>query len=75
MRNMKIKKDYVMKEALKLLIRQIYFTTESQKAGKTLELFNELLKRIPVYELTCNISQEAAEYSFQNLTETTGDQE
>ena len=45
---MKIKKDYVMKEALKLLIRQIYFTTESQKAGKTLELFNELLKRIPV---------------------------
>lgn len=63
------------KEALKLLIIQIYFTTESQKAGKTLELFNELLKRIPVYELTCNISQEAAEYSFQNLTETTGDQE
>lgn len=72
---MKIKKDYVMKEALKLLIRQIYFTTESQKAGKTLELFNELLKRVPVYELTCNISQEAAEYSFRNLTEATGDQE
>lgn len=38
------------KEALLLLLPQIYIMSDSQKAGKTLELFSEVLERIPIYE-------------------------
>ena len=56
------------REALLLLLPQIYIMSDSKKAGKTLELFGEVLERIPVYEFRCNISKEAVNCSFETLT-------
>lgn len=56
------------REALLLLLPQIYIMSDSKKAGKTLELFSEVLERIPVYEYRCNISKEAVNCSFETLT-------
>ena len=56
------------KEALLLLLPQIYIMSDSQKAGKTLELFSEVLERIPIYEFRCNISEQAVKCSFDILT-------
>lgn len=56
------------KEALLLLLPQIYIMSDSKKAGKTLELFSEVLERIPIYEFRCNISEQAVKCSFNILT-------
>ena len=56
------------KEALLLLLPQINIMSDSQKAGKTLELFSEVLERIPIYEFRCNISEQAVKCSFDILT-------
>ena len=56
------------KEALLLLLPQIYIMSDFQKAGKTLELFSEVLERIPIYEFRCNISEQAVKCSFDILT-------
>lgn len=56
------------REALLLLLPQIYIMSDSKKAGKTLELFGEVLERIPVYEFSCNISKQAVKCSFETLT-------
>ena len=56
------------KEALLLLLPQIYIMSDSPKAGKTLELFSEVLERIPIYEFRCNISEQAVKCSFDILT-------
>lgn len=56
------------KEALLLLLPQIYIMSDSKKAGKTLELFSEVLERIPIYEFRCNISEQAVKCSFDILT-------
>lgn len=50
------------------LIRQIYFTENAAYAGKTLELMDLLLKKVPVYLLECDISKEAVRCSFEALT-------
>ena len=42
--------------------------SDSKKAGKTLELFSEVLERIPIYEFRCNISEQAVKCSFDILT-------
>ncbi len=51
-----------------LLLPQIYIMSDSQKAGRILELFRELLEHVPVYELSCNISEQAVQCSFDVLT-------
>lgn len=56
------------KEALLLLLPQVYITPDSQKAGKILELFSKVLERIPVYEFRCDVSEEAVQCSFKALT-------
>ena len=56
------------REALLLLLPQIYITSDPKKAGSTLELFSEVLERIPVYEFRCNISEQAVKCSFETLT-------
>ena len=57
------------KRALELLLPQVYIMSDSEKAGRTLELFSKLLERVPVYEFYCNISEEAVRCSFGMLTE------
>lgn len=56
------------REALLLLLPQVYITPDSKKAGKILELFGKILERIPVYEFRCNISEQAVQCSFEALT-------
>ena len=56
------------REALPLLLPQIYIMTDSKKAGRTLELFSKILELVPVYEFSCNISEQAVKCSFEALT-------
>lgn len=56
------------KEALVLLLPQIYVASDSQKAGRTLELLDKMLEKVPVYEFGCNISEQAVSCSFDTLT-------
>ena len=56
------------REAMLLLLPQIYIMSDSQKAGRILELFSELLEHVPVYEFSCNISEQAVQCSFDALT-------
>lgn len=46
---------------LPFLMGQVYYTDDSQMAGKAMELFNQMLGMVEVYELECDISREAAE--------------
>lgn len=57
-------------EAMPMMIRQIYFTEEPEKAGRIMELLDRLLSEVPVYELCCDISHEAVKVSFEALTGT-----
>lgn len=57
------------KEALLLLLPQIYIMADPKKAGKILELFDRILEWVPVYEFTCDISEQAVKCSFETLTE------
>ncbi len=56
------------REALLLLLPQIYIMSDSKKAGRTLELFGKVLEQIPVYEFSCDISEQAVKCSFETLT-------
>ena len=57
------------KEALPMLIKQVYFTENSEQAGKTMELLNQLFQYVPMYQLECDISEEAVRCSFEMMTE------
>lgn len=56
------------KEALFLLLPQIYVASDCQKAGRTLELLDKMLGIVPVYEFGCNISEQAVKCSFDIIT-------
>ena len=56
------------KDALFLLLPQVYIMSDSQKAGRTLELFDKMLEKVPVYEFGCNISEQAVRCSFDTIT-------
>ena len=55
-------------DALTILLHQIYIPAEKQAAEKALELIEMILMQIPVYELTCDISEDAVRCSFEALT-------
>ena len=54
--------------ALPFLMRQVYFTDAPQSAGKTMELLDQMLKKVPLYRMKCDISKEAFECSFGAMT-------
>lgn len=56
-------------ESLPLLLTQIYMPQEEGAAGKTLSLIDLLIKKVPMYLLECDISEEAVRTSFEQLTE------
>ena len=50
------------------LLRQVFVSTDCEEsAGKTLELFNQLITSIPIYVLQCDISQEAVETAYKGM--------
>ena len=56
------------KEAIPYLLGQIHFGDSSAQAGKTLELLDVLIKKVPVYILACDISEQAVKTSYEAMT-------
>lgn len=56
-------------EALPGVMEQIYRCDNMEYMLKILELTDELLAQVPVYELTCTISHKAAEIAYQMMKE------
>lgn len=50
------------------IMRQIYFPPEAGAAAFTLDLLDAMLARVPVYELACDMSEDAVRASFEGLT-------
>ena len=55
-------------ECLPLLFKQVYLPAGSLPAGLTLELIDVLVKKLPLYILTCDMSEDAVRCSFETLT-------
>lgn len=55
-------------EAVKHLMRQIYLPQDGVSLSKSLELLGRMLEKIEVYELACDISEEAFKTSFNEMT-------
>lgn len=55
-------------ECLSLLFKQVYLPSSTDAAGLTLELVDALTKKVPLYLLTCDMSEEAVQCSFEGLT-------
>lgn len=55
-------------ECLSLLFKQVYLPADTLAAGLTLELVDTLIKNVPLYVLTCDMSEEAVKCSFETLT-------
>lgn len=55
-------------ECLPLLFKQVYLPSDALAAGLTLELIDAMLKKVPLYLLTCDMSEEAVQCSFEALT-------
>lgn len=54
-------------EALPLLLRQVYYPSSAEAAGKTLELLDLVLREVPLYVLQCDVSEEAVRCSFEGM--------
>lgn len=63
-----IKKVYPQ-EYLPLLLNQVYLPRGTDSLRLTLELFNKLVTRIPVYILECDISQNAVMAAYNAIIE------
>ena len=55
-------------ECLSLLFKQVYLPSNTEAAGLTLELVDTLTKKVPFYLLTCDMSEDAVQCSFEGLT-------
>lgn len=54
-------------DALARLLEQTYRSTDPKRVVKTLEMLNEIVKRVPVYALYCNMEEEAALAAYETL--------
>ena len=55
-------------DALKHIMHQVYMPQNVVMLSKTLELIGKLIENTPVYELVCDISKEAFETSYNEMT-------
>lgn len=63
----KIRKTSII-EALPLLMKQIYIPQDETSAAQTLALIDLLIKKVPLYLLECDMSEDAVRCSFEELT-------
>lgn len=56
------------KECAELLMRQLYLPSSPQAAIRTLELADQITRRIPLWILECDMSKEAVQLSFETMT-------
>ena len=54
-------------DALACLLEQTYRSTDPKRVVKTLEMLNEIVKRVQVYALYCNMEEEAALTAYETL--------
>lgn len=54
--------------ALDRALRQVYLPADAAAAARTLELLDALLGRTPLFELACDMSEDAVRCSFEGLT-------
>ena len=54
-------------DAVRHLMRQVYLPQNPLSLSKTLELLGIVIEKIPVYELSCDISKQAFETSFNEM--------
>ena len=50
------------------IMRQVYFPPDASAAALTLDLLDAMLACVPVYELACDMSEDAVRASFEGLT-------
>ena len=55
-------------ECVMLLFKQVYLPDDSVAVAQTLELIDSLVKHVPLYLLTCDISEDAVRCSFEAMT-------
>lgn len=55
-------------EYLVPLMGQVYLPKDEKAAGYTLELLDDMVGRVPLYLLECDMSREAVKTSFEELT-------
>lgn len=54
-------------EILSQLMQQVYYSGNAETAARTMELLDIVLSKVPVYQLKCSISEEAARCSFKEM--------
>ena len=50
------------------VVRQVYLPGDACAAGNTLDLFDALVSRVPLFSLACDMSEDAVRTSFDALT-------
>lgn len=50
------------------IMRQVYFPPNADASVLTLDLLDAMLARVPVYDLACDMSEDAVRASFEGLT-------
>lgn len=55
-------------DSLSFFLKQTYIPKNKETAEKTLELIDSILRNVPIYELKCDISQDAVRVSFEAMT-------
>lgn len=55
-------------EVINHLMRQVYIPINATSLSKTLNLLGKMIEKTPVYELTCDISEQAFKTSFDKMT-------
>lgn len=55
-------------QCLPQLMRQIYIPRDTEAASETLQLMDRLVSLVPLYQLRCNISEDAVKCCFEGLT-------
>ena len=55
-------------DAINHLMRQVYMPHNATSLSSTLALLGKMIEKIPVYELSCDISKEAFDTSFGEMT-------
>lgn len=54
-------------EAVRALMGQVMLPSDAQSAALTLEMLDKLIKGVKLYELSCDISLDAAKLSFETM--------
>jgi len=63
------------KEAIALIIQQTILPRNNLLVNNLLDLISDLLDRIPIYRMQCNISLDAVELAYKKMNEEIEDED